>query len=340
VSVFVKGEKIAEHIDQLNTRRSGFLSLRGIYLSELRIRKIEIKELPPRVEEPAVRQLVGSLLKPAVFGGKDSLVSTLVHANGTSIILISPDGKEPKYLTFGEMHDRSPSCSPDGKRIAFHSDRDGGGDIYVMDGDGGNVQRLTHGQGHNFGAAWSPDGRRIAFVTDRDGNREVYVMNADGSEQTNLTNHPGNDADPAWSPDGTKILFASQRDGAVWAVYVMDAHGGNVHKLLDASNSGAVYPAWSPDGKNIAYAGPSNDTLEIFVCKADGSQRKKLTTLGAVNSLAAWSPDGKRIAFAHLRSEDGTGSLNVMDVDGRNLIKILPASRGCRPSWQPLAAGR
>ena len=74
-----------------------------------------------------------------------------------------------------------PAWSPDGRRIAFHSKRDGNPEIYVMNADGSGVTRLTYNGARDLVTAWSPDGRRIAFYSNRDGgNWEIYVMNAAG----------------------------------------------------------------------------------------------------------------------------------------------------------------
>jgi Tol biopolymer transport system component len=93
-----------------------------------------------------------------------------------------------------------PVWSPDGKRIAFTSSREGNDDVYVMNPDGSNVKRLTnHPEGDQW-PSWSPDGKRIAFQSYRDGNWEIYVMNADGSKQTNVSRNAAADWEPAWSP--------------------------------------------------------------------------------------------------------------------------------------------
>ena len=71
----------------------------------------------------------------------------------------------------------APAWSPDGRRIAFASGRDGNFEIYVINADGSRQRRLTRNTGRDVGPVWSPDGRRIAFES----NWQVYVMNADGS---------------------------------------------------------------------------------------------------------------------------------------------------------------
>ena len=85
-----------------------------------------------------------------------------------------------------------PAWSPDGRQIAFVSDRDGNWEIYVMNADGSSQTNLTNDLPDDTGPVWSPDGRQIAFVFCRDGSYEIYVMNADGSGQTRLTMYASN----------------------------------------------------------------------------------------------------------------------------------------------------
>jgi TolB protein len=126
--------------------------------------------------------------------------------------------------------------------------------IYVIDKDGGGLTKLTNGAGREKHASWSPDGKRIAFVSDRDGNDEVYVMAADGaiavgadaarSALTRLTDSPEDDSHPRWSPDGTCLAFVSRR-GDAWELYVMNADGSGLKKLVDSVDWGSS-PGWAP----------------------------------------------------------------------------------------------
>ena len=106
---------------------------------------------------------------------------------------------------------QTPAWSPDGRKLAFVSQRDGNSEIYVMNADGSAQENLTRQPASDSHPSWSRDGRRIVFVSRRDGNAEIYVMNADGSGLRNLTRTPSDDLDPAWSPDGRAIAFVQKK---------------------------------------------------------------------------------------------------------------------------------
>ena len=106
-------------------------------------------------------------------------------------------------LTNNSGKDSYPAWSPDGRSIAFTSNRDGNDDIHVMNADGTGVTRLTNST-FNYWSAWSPDGGRIAYGSSYGGgNYEIHVMNADGTGVTRLTNHSAWDDDPLVVPRRT-----------------------------------------------------------------------------------------------------------------------------------------
>ena len=129
------------------------------------------------------------------------------------IWVIDADGGNRKMLNNWGYR---PAWSPDGKRIAFMSNKDcwaawESADIYVMDADGKNVKILTDiGPSWDDYCSWSPDGTKIVFCSDRDGNFEIYVMNADGSNVQRLTNTPANNE---LEPDWTASTYAVEPAG-------------------------------------------------------------------------------------------------------------------------------
>ena len=123
---------------------------------------------------------------------------------GTSAVEICAaniDGSEIEIIRSDEdVTNLAPAASPDGRRIAFASDRDGDLEIYVMNADGGGLRPLTKDPGRDDQPTWSPDGRWIAFTSTRDGGFDIYVMRDDGRDLRRLTENEAIDGDPAWSP--------------------------------------------------------------------------------------------------------------------------------------------
>jgi Tol biopolymer transport system component len=216
--------------------------------------------------------------------------------------------------------------------IAFWSDRDGNGDIYVMNADGTGQTRLTMDSANGWGLAWSPDGSKIAFGSERDGNDEVYVMNADGAGQTNLTNNSAGDWQPAWSPDGSAIAFVSDRDGD-YDIYVVNADGsGLTNFTMDSVDN--WQPAWSPDCSKIAFNSDRDGDCEIYVVNADGTGQTNLTKNSVDDYDAVWSPDGSKIAFESDR--DGDYEIYVMNADGTGQTNLTKNSADdYDPAWSP-----
>ena len=122
-------------------------------------------------------------------------------------------GKETK-LTESSGRNDWPSFSPDGKRIAFCSSRDGDYEIYICRADGSNVRRLTKSAGLDIRPRWSPDGKSLVFTSNRDRNYEIYLMASDGSAQRRLTFCAERDDYASWHPEGNRIVFVGERDGS------------------------------------------------------------------------------------------------------------------------------
>jgi Tol biopolymer transport system component len=117
------------------------------------------------------------------------------------IFTVDRDGKHARQLTFNTVTDEYPAYSPDGKYLAFSTDRDGNYEVYAMKANGSKPTNLTNNPASDREPAYSPNGKRMAFYTSRDSDYEVYEMKQDGSDQTDLTNAPtSDDYEPAWHP--------------------------------------------------------------------------------------------------------------------------------------------
>jgi Tol biopolymer transport system component len=130
------------------------------------------------------------------------------------IYTMNVDGSNVVRLTHTLARNFHPDWSPDGRRIAFVSERDGQSEIYVMNADGTDQRRLTFNIGSVRTPHWSPDGTHILFAADRAGNFDLYLMRTDGSDLRQLTTDPADDYAADWQPrvaDALNISPAAYR---------------------------------------------------------------------------------------------------------------------------------
>jgi Tol biopolymer transport system component len=122
------------------------------------------------------------------------------------------DRAEPFLASAGSDH--SPAESPDGKTIAFVSNRSGTWQIWLSDSDGTNVRQLMDFKGSALGTPrWSPDGRRLVFDGQLQNHSSIWLIDRDGSNLHRLNNSAVREYMPSWSRDGQWIYFCSLRDG-------------------------------------------------------------------------------------------------------------------------------
>ncbi len=143
----------------------------------------------------------------------------------------------------------TPHLSPDGRRVAFPSNRSGEWEIWLADPDGSNAVQLTFVRAISGAPRWSPDGERIVFQSNPEGQFEVYVIPAAGGKPQNLTSHPASDFRPSFSRDGKSIYFTSTRTGQR-QIWKMPASGGNASQV---TNNGGFAAFESPDGTYVYY---------------------------------------------------------------------------------------
>jgi eukaryotic-like serine/threonine-protein kinase len=159
----------------------------------------------------------------------------------------------------------SPAVSPDGRQVAFTSNRTGMNEIWSADIDGASARQVTSHGPVVLAPAWSPDGRRLAFTRQVGGDRDIYVIDADGSHSTRLTWEPTQEDNPAWSRDGRSIYFRSDR-GGIGQIWKMPAHGGPARRVTTGAGSQAFE---SPDGQRTYFV-RSTDEPGLWAIPVDG----------------------------------------------------------------------
>lgn len=186
------------------------------------------------------------------FPGDNELVLTLTHLGSPDIFKIGIDGNNLVQLTKGpnKALNVESAVSPDGKKIAFSSDRAGKIMIYVMNADGTGVKRLTFAGRYNSTPSWSPDGKTIAFASLDSNHFDIFTIDANGGNLKRMTDarrangRPANNESPSWSPDGRHILFTSDRSGK-YQLYIVSPDGTNERRITEDGYNWDK-PKWSP----------------------------------------------------------------------------------------------
>jgi Tol biopolymer transport system component len=280
-----------------------------------------------------------SALRPAFeFGGGIVFQSDLDGDN--DIYLLTGTGL--RRLTDDPASDEFPKWSPDGRLIAFSSNRTGRYQIHVMASDGSGVRQVTHSEADAIEQAWFPDGRRLAFTEERKRalGRSYILKDVDldgGEAGTILPDFDGSSALPEFSPTAPLLGFTGKRLRG-WDVYVADLGTKAFRPLTEGGM--ACRPHFSPDGSKIAFTSSEADGKgDIWIMNPDGSGRERLTERPETyDYFASWSPDGRSIVFSsgteHYPTQ-GIWSLAVVRVATKRVIPLFKSgARDVFPDWR------
>ncbi|HSE32368.1 MAG TPA: S9 family peptidase [Pyrinomonadaceae bacterium] len=241
-------------------------------------------------------------------------------------------GGEARQYTRGDKSANAPEWSPDGRTLAFLSDRekDGERQVWMIAGDGGEAWQVTSHKGGISAFRFSRDGKQLSFVaTDQPSKDEeerkklkddtividrdlkmahLWLWNIEKKEEKRITEGDFTVSDPQWSPDGTRITYTTRPtpkadDGSLSDVWVVNVATGEKKKIEDtpASSDNA---RWSPDGKWLAYTGSTDpnggvSTTHLYVIPSAGGSPKQLTVKFDLNAGSpVWSRDGRTIYFS------------------------------------------
>jgi len=142
-------------------------------------------------EQKQIKSLTGG----GPYFTKDGRIVFHSQTQTSEICIADIDGNNLTKLTNNDAEDWHPEVSPDGKQIAFISNRDGNQEIYTMALDGSNQKRITFNELDDWYPSWSPDGSKIIFSSTKDEDPQIYIMNKDGSSVKTMINNGKN---PAW----------------------------------------------------------------------------------------------------------------------------------------------
>jgi TolB protein len=229
-------------------------------------------------------------------GSNVKLVST--GKGRTSCGYFTPDGQR---IIYASTHLGSPDCPPPADRSegyvwAIYPTFD----IFSAKPDGTDLKRLTSTNGYDAEGTVSPDGKKIVFTSTRDGDLDIYDMNLDGSQPRRLTNELGYDGGAWHSQDSQWIVWRAGRPKTPEEI--------SRYKELLAKN--LVMPT----------------KLEIMVMRADGSDKRQITSNGAANFAPYFHPNGRQIIFASNVNNPNPRSPNfdlfLINRDGTGLEQI------------------
>ncbi len=278
-------------------------------------------EAPPlrsRGAELALTQLTtdpGVETQPSLSPDGKMLVYVGYAGGHSHIYLLRVGGKNAIDLTEDSNHANSqPAFSPNGERIAFRSEREGGG-IFVMGATGESVNRLTD---FGYNPAWSPDGTEIVCSTapgDDPGSRQsrgqLWRIQVATGEKRMV--YEGDAVQPSWSPHGHRIAFWAyprgnpQRD--VWTIPA----GGGPPVAVTADAAVDWNPVWSPDGRWLYFGSDRGGSMNLWRVEVDEASGEVLGTPEALTAGGAGmrgpmslSADGRRFAYT-----DRTDASNI-----------------------------
>jgi Tol biopolymer transport system component len=251
---------------------------------------------------------------------------TLAPSMNTDVWVAELDPYKLVRLTTSPTDDRSSIWSPDGRRIAFHSNRTGGRtDLYLKNIDTGAEDLLLHTDESKMPTSWSRDGRFLLFQTNQPGNTDLWVLPLDDRTPSVILKTPSGENTGRFSPDGRWIAYQSNVSGNT-QVYVrsfdsaLPASPGVVSQV---SSKGGSNPRWTRDGKSLVFVAPGGMLTLVDVTtvpRLTVSAPRELfrlpgiPTVPGLQNTAAWdvTRDGKRFLVAVPTGEEARAPITVV----------------------------
>lgn len=328
------------------------------------------EETDEETDEDRETSAAWSVLDPPVTGSKKEV--TLDTREGTWMSVdVSPDGRQIAFDLLGNIYllpieggnatllvgghswDMQPRFSPDGRHIAFTSDRAGGDNIFTLNLGDGSLQQISY---ENFrllnNPAWSPDGEYIAarkhFTTSRSlGTGEIWLYHKSGPDKAKgvqVVKRPGPNyqkelGEPAFSPDGRHLyytqnatpgdtfIYHQDTNGEVFNIKRIDLNTGEVDKVAGGPG-GAVRPTPSPDGTRLAYIKRIQQQSRLLIHDLRSGADTVVGESLDLDNQETWAVNGVYPNIAWLPDNSGLvywagGKINRVDI-ARNTVSEIP----------------
>ncbi len=234
-------------------------------------------------------------LVPVVPKNADEMVIFSYEEDGYSHLFAYIPNKMPlTRLTSNDWDDITPAASPDGKKLAFASNRNGFWDLYLLDLSSGETTQLTNTPEYESAPSWSPDGAFLAYETYHNDSLEIVIgpANDPAHDTTQLTNSPAANYSPAWAPGGRQIAFIS--NGEVMLADLDKPEDQRFTNLSNTELAAESHPIWSPDGKNLAWASASQSVGRSGIYIWDAARNVPAQWIGD-GDYPAWNKRGDQI---------------------------------------------
>jgi TolB protein len=271
----------------------------------------------------ALVALVSALTASASFPGSNGAIvfqSNRAGGSTAELYLQNEDGTGVRRLTFNAAADRMPRFSPDGRRIAFSSNRDGNFEIYVMELATGATQRVTNDPAWDDVPTFTGDGSRVVWQRTQAAPFEcpcsIWTAGLSGGSARQVDTGPGDAMFPDVSPHGQTLTFTSNRSG-IAAIYVQQLQGSARRQVtFPPGGFGDFRSRWSPSGRDLVFArddGTNNN--DIYTVHQDGTELTRLTSGPRFEEHAQFSPDGQKVLFS-VFADDGSARMHTLRRDG------------------------
>jgi Tol biopolymer transport system component len=204
--------------------------------------------------------------------------------------------------------DYGPEYSPDGRQIAFVSNRTGAQEIWISQADGSSPYQLTtfRGTPETTRPRWSPDGRGLVFT----GGHAAYVMDIQGGQPRVLLNEQVGSPSADWSRDGKWIYISSHRTGRAEIWKLPEAVGIKQTSAIQITRNGGEWPTVSPDGAFVYYT-KGNSPAEVWRIPADGGPEQRI--IRSIANAGTFAVTTAGIYFIPPPAQDGGTSIMFVE---------------------------